>query len=313
MDFFPRVLASATALGSSFDLDESGDFGWLAGSILILRDRFPLNTALAARAASDKWITKILLRRGGVETPDGRCVSRSGVWDGLFEAFEWLGRDVIVKPRTGERGSLVFRCRTLGEVAYAASRVFARFPSLVLEKLVLGREFRVLVLDGNPLVCVERTHLVIWGDGRSSAEDLLSSAVPDLKGAARDPRLAVGAGGVPLDRILARGEKWRPFPSANSPGAGARAVDTDLVRSVVSSALTATRAVGLRLAGVDLIWNSDSKTAPVVLEVNSAPAIESGVAPPNDEAMEVEICCRVLEACLASSVGNDGWLKRAFP
>ena len=103
----------------------------------------------------DKFLASALLAHAGVPTP--RTIACERVEDAL-EAFEELGRDVIVKPLFGSMGAGMTRVDD-ADVAY---RVFG---ALALERAVYylqealphdGRDLRALVVGGRVLAAIER-------------------------------------------------------------------------------------------------------------------------------------------------------------
>jgi RimK family alpha-L-glutamate ligase len=103
----------------------------------------------------DKFLASALLAHAGVPTP--RTIACERVEDAL-EAFEELGRDVIVKPLFGSMGAGMTRV----DDADVAHRVFG---ALELERAVYylqealphdGRDLRALVVGGRVLAAIER-------------------------------------------------------------------------------------------------------------------------------------------------------------
>lgn len=103
----------------------------------------------------DKFLASALLARAGVPTP--RTIACERAEDAL-EAFETLGRDVIVKPLFGSMGAGMTRVDD-ADVAY---RVFG---ALSVERAVYylqealahdGRDLRALVVGGRVVAAIER-------------------------------------------------------------------------------------------------------------------------------------------------------------
>jgi glutathione synthase/RimK-type ligase-like ATP-grasp enzyme len=292
-DFFRHVQLAASQLNVVLDIDESGEFGRLLSNdgrkYLVLPSRFPLNSAVAARAAGDKWITRRVLVDEDIAVPKGYLFRGREPWSEVFSRFEDLGGNVIVKPRHGEQGRYVFHCCTHGQLAFSVASVFSRSPDLILEEMLEGREFRVMVLDNRPLMVLERFPFEVCGDGRRTYIELLMAACPGFWRVLKDPRLRRPAGALDFDCVLPRGETRRPFHVANTFGARIEVQSNQEYAHVVELAILATRAVGLRYAGVDIIEDCVSQQ-PRVIEVNSAPAIEVG------DSEAVEICKALIAA-----------------
>ena len=114
-----------------------------------------VNGPRAIERTVDKFLASALLARAGVPTP--RTIACERVEDAL-EAFEELGRDVIVKPLFGSMGAGMTRIDD-ADVAYRV------FHALALERAVYylqetlphdGRDVRAFVVGGRVLAAIER-------------------------------------------------------------------------------------------------------------------------------------------------------------
>lgn len=109
-----------------------------------------INSPRALECAVDKYLTTQRLALAGIPVPDTIVCENS---DTALEAFEALGRDVIVKPLFGAEGRGIMRVSD-PELALRAFRTLERLGAvLYLQKFVSGPGFdiRVLLLD-NQLV-----------------------------------------------------------------------------------------------------------------------------------------------------------------
>jgi RimK family alpha-L-glutamate ligase len=113
-----------------------------------------INGPRAIERTIDKFLASALLARAGVPTP--RTIACERPEDAL-EAFEALGRDVIVKPLFGSMGAGMTRVDD-ADVAYRV------FHALGLERAVYylqeaheGRDIRAFVVGGRVLAAIERT------------------------------------------------------------------------------------------------------------------------------------------------------------
>lgn len=112
-----------------------------------------INGPRAIERTVDKFLASALLARAGVPTP--RTIACERAEDAL-EAFEELGRDVIVKPLFGSMGAGMTRIDD-PDVAYRV------FHALALERAVYylqqahaGRDVRAFVVGGRVLAAIER-------------------------------------------------------------------------------------------------------------------------------------------------------------
>lgn len=105
---------------------------------------------LGSALAFDKRVSKELLARAGVPTPEWTPPEA-----GPDEATERLGLPLVVKPSAGGStvGLSVVRERDGVEAAFVLAARFDR--DVLAERFVPGRELTVTVLDGKPLPAVE--------------------------------------------------------------------------------------------------------------------------------------------------------------
>lgn len=114
----------------------------------------------ACRLSADKDLTKHVLRRAGVRTPDWITYSEAEIRDfGAAATFaiatERLGLPVAVKP-AAQGSSLGVRVVTgIEEMPDALMTAFSYGSSALVESWVSGRELAVSILDGEVLPIVE--------------------------------------------------------------------------------------------------------------------------------------------------------------
>jgi len=307
MTFYEILSAACQRLNLVCTLDSSRSYARLVSAsgreFLIANSRIPLNLASSARVAGSKGLTKQVLTAAGLRVPTGAVYDMKKGWQGIFEDFMRLGRSAIVKPDGGECGRNVYHCHAEGELAFALADLHLTQGQIVLEEVIVGREFRVLVLDSEILYMIERFPFRVLGDGEASLMELLARAMPSSSAAEillKDRRTSVQAGSLPLHTVIAKGREYFPLPIRNGPGSPALLKDSEEFPAVAEAAIAATNALHLRYAGVDVIV-SDSNGSAVIIEVNSAPELE-GVDERGEPAPEMAIkaCERLLMASVAS-------------
>lgn len=115
-----------------------------------------VNSPRALECAVDKYLTTQRLAEQGLPVPD--TVVCEGA-EAALQAFEQLGRDVVVKPLFGAEGRGIVRV-TDPEIALRVFRTLERISAvLYLQKFVTGPAFdlRLLMLDGRVLGAMQRT------------------------------------------------------------------------------------------------------------------------------------------------------------
>lgn len=302
MKFFEILKFASIGLSMNCELDKSRQFAYISKTtgerIRILQARFPLNLAAGARAAGDKTIAKALLAMSGCSTPDGMAVNLHRDWQVAFEYFSRLGGRAIVKPSSGERGTLVFLCRNYGQLAYALSNISNIHTSAIIEQHIDGREFRVLVLDSAALYILERRPLTLVSDGTSTILSMIAEqGAETLYKLTSDPRLTQMAGTPALNTCLPAGTNFVPIHAANAVNGVTLNVDSSSIPDLTEMAVCAVAALGLRYGGVDLIMERQTGRI-VVLEVNSAPELE-GYDANGEPCLDVAVmaCQNLLTAC----------------
>jgi D-alanine-D-alanine ligase-like ATP-grasp enzyme len=243
-----------------------------------------LNTPEALALANDKPAAYAALDRAGGAVPEHLALEASDL--GRASAFVARGPvPCVVKPAVGSGGDGVTGgVRTTAELRRAALSASRFAQRLLVERQVAGEVFRLLVLDGEVLDVVRRLPPQVEGDGASTVEELMFAEY--------DRRLrANGDGGlkpfaVDLDCLLTLASEGLSLRSV--PGRGTRVrvktvsnynrrVENEVVGDGASpelkaQALAAAEALGLRLAGVDVVTSSAAESGTVV-DVNATPGL----------------------------------------
>jgi cyanophycin synthetase len=242
---------------------------------------------IAAEIASNKELTSNLLRDCGLPVP--RAISVADEHSAAAAARE-IGYPVVVKPLDGSQG------RGVGVDLRDDVAVRAHYPlalrethsgTVLIEKFVLGRHYRILVVGGLFVAAAERLPAHVTGDGTHTLQQLveLSNADP-TRGLKHKTRIAFD------DRAIALAQK-QGFGPEDVPPSGVRvplvltcnistggiSIDcTDEIHPYnVALAEHAARIVGLDVAGIDLIApniaQSVLETGGAVCEVNGGPGL----------------------------------------
>ncbi len=245
---------------------------------------YPQNNATAATLASDKYFTNVILESAGVATLGGNYFflherHRAHRPDGheiedALKYFASLGTTAFVKPLTGSRGD--FAQAIYNEAALKAyiAEVSRYYDSILMQPLVSGDEYRIFLLDDEVLYAARKHPPFLLGDGKRSIRELLIAhnaalQTRGLSAAAMDTERDDG-----LDRILPKGERWELPGRMNLSAGGKMVLEAAPSQALSTAARNAARALGLRVAAVDLFTNmSGNPDATAVIEVNSNPSI----------------------------------------
>jgi cyanophycin synthetase len=251
-------------------------------------------SAVAEAVAQDKDLTRALLRAVGVPVPAGRPVADA---DDAWAAAEEVGLPVVVKPQFGNQGrGVATDLRTREQVARAYDAARAEGDAVVVEQYIPGVDYRLLVIGGRLVAASLREPAHVVGDGKSTVAALVEQAN-------RDPRRSDGHAtalsyirldpiglavlseqGCTPESVLPAGARVLIRRNGNLSTGGTATDVTDRVHPAVAErAVEAARAVGLDIAGVDVVAGDvgipleDQRGA--VVEVNAGPGLRMHLEP----------------------------------
>jgi len=246
-------------------------------------------SAIAEQIAQDKDLTKVLLRAAGVPVPEGRPVtSEDDAWQAACE----VGLPVVVKPQDANHGRGVAINLTRREQVTSAYRfAVTEGEGVIVERYVRGAEHRLLVVADRMVAALRGEPEEVTGDGAHTVRQL----VDELN---RDPRrgeyFVSPLGIVYLDDIALLMLEQQGYTPDAVPPAGSNVVihrngdytidETDEVHpDVAFHAVLAARAVGLNVAGIDIIAESIGRSlgeqAGAIVEVNAGPSLQMHLQP----------------------------------
>jgi cyanophycin synthetase len=258
-------------------------------------------SAVAVDIASDKELTKILLRDAGIEVPFG-ALARSEVE--AIAALDIIGPPVVVKPYNMSQGKGVsLNLTTAADVARAYQIAKQYGTAVVVERQFMGRDYRALVINGKVVAASERVPAHVVGDGERTVAELVQDVNrrPERGEDHERPltRIAIDAAmmefmkrrRLSLRHTPERGEVVFLRECANlSTGGTARDV-TDLIHPRVAAMCErAARVIGLDICGIDLILDDIAEPPGPdngVIEVNAAPGLRMHVAPSEGPSRDV--------------------------
>jgi cyanophycin synthetase len=213
----------------------------------------------------------------------------------LHQAYAFLEKypyGCVVKPANGTSSGqgVTTHVETRREVRRAAILASLYSADLLIEPMVAGESYRLLVLRGRVIHAVRRRGLRVEGDGRSSIGGLLDEVNAERRernqhavDVDRNVRLTLAAQGLTLGTVL------EPRRSVLVRGAGDSASHVEL-RTVYSEAVTdcigaqlradaerVARVTGAELLGVDFITLDASvgleQSGGIINEINTTPGL----------------------------------------
>jgi cyanophycin synthetase len=252
--------------------------------------------ALAVDIAGDKDLTTKLLASAGLPVPRSEAV-RSG--EAAVSAADRIGYPCVVKPLDGNHGRGV--CVNLPDAravraAWPIARAESRTGICVVESLLVGRDYRCLIVGGKMAAIAERVPAHVIGDGRHTVTELIQITNSDpRRGVGHEKVLTrikvdelavhlLASQGFELGSVAAAGTKVKLALTGNMSTGGISVDRTfDAHPDNVEIAEEAARMIGLDVAGIDFICPDIAhpvrETGGAICEVNAAPGFRMHTHP----------------------------------
>jgi cyanophycin synthetase len=284
-------------------------------AVHVLGQRTPFADPVSIELASAKDLTYELLARAGVRVPEHIVVHRSD--RGAACAFLEAGPSpIVVKPARGRGGGrgVTPSIETASQLERALHHAGATSERVLVERQAVGEHFRFLLLDGVVLDVIRRGRPQVVGDGTSTIEELMFAEY--ARRLETDSTEGMKPFPVDLDCLFTLEKQNLRLSTRLPKGAtvvvksatnisGGRAcvpLREPVAREVVAQVRTAAAAVGVRLAGVDVVApdvdRSLASSNGVVLEVNPIPGLQHHYNVAEPEAA-TPVAIPVLEALFA--------------
>ena len=259
-------------------------------------------SAIAESIASDKDLTKSMLKSCGIPVPEGSLVrSAAEAW----EEAQDIGLPVVVKPYDGNHGrgvSLNLMTEADVTAAYELASRKGGSQSVIVERFITGDEHRILVVGTEVVAVAKGESLWVTGDGKSNIIELVDSQIntDPRRGTTEDAplnALAPEKGAEIILELQRQGMTAYSIPQDGQkvliqPNGNVAWDVTDKIHpSVAHAAALSARVVGLDIAGVDLVCEDISRPLDeqrgAVIEVNASPGLLAHLKPANGEVRPV--------------------------
>jgi D-alanine-D-alanine ligase-like ATP-grasp enzyme len=257
-----------------------------------------INPMGSSKIARDKDYANFFMQSMGYPVVPGSKTFFSDEWgktigvpkqnkDAGYIHAKTLGFPVIVKPNSGSQGSGVSLVHNKKEFYEALYGIFEKDRVALVQKPVLGKDYRLVVLGNKMISAYERIPLNVVGDGVSTVRKLLRNKQICFTASGRntqikenDPRIKnkLLHQQLTYHSVPTKDQKVYLLDNANLSTGGDSVDVTDVVHPVFKKlAIELTRDMGLRFCGVDLMIQGDiSKKTDTfwILEINSAPGLD---------------------------------------
>jgi cyanophycin synthetase len=313
--FVERMWAEAAeAVGATVTKLDASLYEFRRGDAVtrVAGQRTPFANPVAGELASAKDLASRALRRAGVPVPEQAVVSRDEI-RAARALLESAGGPLVVKPaRDGAAGQgVTTSVMTTRQLERAIRRAAQTSPSVLVEREVAGDHFRILLLDGEVLDVLRRRRPSVIGDGISTIERLMFAEYRRRLNDERswkpfpvdlDCLFTLELQGMSLASVPAQGEEVVVKGATNISGRRECTTFTgEIAGEVVAIVRQAAAALGVRLAGVDLVTTDISvpvaTTGGAVLEVNPVPGLFHHYNVANEERVS-RVAIPILEALL---------------
>ncbi|MCH7535188.1 MAG: cyanophycin synthetase, partial [Bacteroidetes bacterium] len=244
--------------------------------------------------ACDKEDTKFLLDRAGVPVPQGSVIRTEKE---LIDELKFIGYPCVIKPVDGNHGKgVTINVKTKRDAVLAFGLAKRHSGRVIVEKLITGFDFRMLVIDHKLVAAAKRTPAYVTGNGKSTIKQLIEEVNADpRRGYGHENMLTeitvdkmtlrlVGAKGFKLSSILPNRKVLYLKTTANLSTGGTSTDVTDAVHpDNIFMAERISRIIGLDICGIDIMVSDLEKpigeNGGVVLEVNAAPGFRMHLEP----------------------------------
>ena len=278
--------------------------GWGAKQQRIQATMTGRTSALGVEIADDKFLTKTLLSRAGIPTPDGSVVD---TMEEVVAAAKDIGFPVTVKPLVGNHGRGISVCvRGEENLAFALENAQRIYSHVVVEEYLEGFDFRMLVIGRRLVAAARRTPAHVVGDGTRTIRELIDKVNRDeRRGYGHEKVLTyitpdemteglLREIGLDLDSVPEAGRFVRLKSTANLSSGGTAEDVTDTVHPVNRfMAERISRIIDLDIMGIDVIAPTLEKPIPErgggVVEVNAAPGFRMHLAPTHGKPRRVAV------------------------
>jgi cyanophycin synthetase len=252
--------------------------------------------ALAVDIAGDKDLTTKLLASAGLPVPRSQAVRSQ---DAAVSAADRIGYPCVLKPLDGNHGRGV--CLNLADAAavraaWPIAHGESRGGVCILESLLVGRDYRCLIVGGKMAAIAERVPAHVVGDGVHTVDELVQTTNADpRRGVGHEKVLTrikvdaeavnlLASQGLELDSVASAGTMVKLALTGNMSTGGISVDRTfDAHPDNVEIAEEAARMIGLDVAGIDFICPDIAhpvrETGGAICEVNAAPGFRMHTHP----------------------------------
>jgi cyanophycin synthetase len=267
----------------------------------ILASETSLTSSIAVEMCQEKPLTNRILRSVGVPVPEGRSAHSA---DEAWEIAQDVGLPVVVKPEDGNQGKGVSVNLTTEAEVREAYTIASAFSGVLVERFIVGKDYRLLIVNGKMVAASRRDPAQVIGDGQHTVRELVDIVNQDPR---RRPghssiltrirideaaKLVLSQQGMTEDSIPEPGQVVRLRTNSNLSTGGTAADVTDEVHPQNAQlAELAAQILNLDVAGIDMLCEDITRPLSeqdgAIVEVNAAPGLRMHLHPTEGQARDV--------------------------
>ena len=248
---------------------------------------WPFNSSITNSICRDKELTNRILADFGISTPKSRIgfadlssykhfsTQPTSVFD--LDYFDF-GIPVVIKPNDGSQGKGISIIHDFNFVTKAIENARKESNAILIQEYVEGKDYRLYVLLGIPILIVERQKDFFFGDGNKSVTDLIKESPSYEKFIKANYGFSIS-----LQSYLEKygdfspklGERIDVYPVTNFSQAGRSiSISQEVPVEWNDLCMKIFKALDIDFFAVDCRLSKDKKFNPIVIEVNADPGIQ---------------------------------------
>lgn len=258
-----------------------------------------LNYIASADIARDKDFARFFMKKRGYPVAEWKTFFENS-WAKIIKSnrtittatkyAKQLWYPLITKPNSKSMGSGVYLASNEKELITSLREIFKGDRVAIVERYLPGKDYRIVVLDGEIISAYQRIPLSITGDGKSSILSLMKqkqkwfiASGRDTKINFTDPRIKIKLKKqwYTTQSILIKNQKIYLLDNANlSTGGDSIDMTNHIHPSFHKIATQLTKDMGLRMAWVDIMvrnWDitrQAKKQNYYIIEINATPGLD---------------------------------------
>lgn len=281
-------------------LPERGCFYFsLKGKRILVTRKFAISRSPISngRVSKFKDLTYVLLKEHGLPTPKTVCFYKKTFnLEKAKDILNTLEYPAVVKDAQGSNSKGVFtNIATPMEALMLVQKEFKNYSQLLVQEMIFGKEFRLLVLGDRVIGALEMIPPRVFGDGVSTIQELISEKqnYTEKRTIIDDSlREILEEQGMKLESVPEKGRIVNiKKNSALAEGGETRDFTDKIHPNIEKICVEASKVMGKYLVGIDVICEDVSKDpaeqAFSILELNAKPDLYIHYNPTHGETTNV--------------------------